>query len=146
MVWAILISGVDAGFVECRLGGQPGFPLEAVHDDGAFAAVKVARKVGVRFYFVEIRDQLLKVPLIVALRSPGVVVLGHPSQEDLTVDGAGAAGDLASRDHHRPSLVRRLADELPVVVAGHDVRLGGVAEFHFVGQVIEVRVVFPRFQ
>ena len=146
MVWAILISGVDAGFVERGLGGQPGFPLEAVHDYGAFAAVKVARKIGVRFYSVEIGNQLLKVPLIVALRSPRVVVLGHSPQEDLTVYGAGAAGDLATRHHHRPSLVRSLADELPVVVAGHDVRLGGVAEFHFVRQVIEVGVVFARFQ
>ena len=39
-----------------------------------------------------------------------------------------------------------LAPELPVVVAGHDVGGGGVAELNLVGQTLEFGVVRPGLQ
>ena len=106
----------------------------------------VAAVVGVCLNLAEVGEQVGVGPLAVAEGGPGVVVLGHAAQEDLAVDGAGPAGNLAPGHHHGWRLVGGPAGELPVVVAGHHVGFGGVAELHLFGQVLEVGVVGPRLQ
>ena len=39
-----------------------------------------------------------------------------------------------------------IARELPVMVAGHDVRFGGIAKLHFLGKLFKVRVIRASFK
>ena len=138
---------VAAGPEEGGLVGKQLLPLEAAGDDGPVGVVEViAGEVGVGLDAAQEGQELDEAPLVVAHLGPGVVVLGDAAQEHLAVDGAGAAGDLAPGDHHGRSGVGGLAPELPVVVAGHDVGGGGVAELDLVGQLLEVGVVAAGLQ
>ena len=133
---------VAAGLVEGGLVGQQLIALEASGDDGAVGVVEViAGEIGVSLDAAQEGEQLDVAPFVVAHLGPRVVVLGDAAEEDLAVDGAGAAGYLAAGNHHGRSSVGGLAPELPVVVAGHDVGGGGVAELDLVGQLLEVGVV-----
>ena len=138
---------VAAGGVEGGLVGQELLALEAAGDDGAVGVVEViAGEVGVGLDAAQEREQLDEAPFVVAHLGPGVVVLGDAAEEDLAVDGAGAAGDLAAGDHHGGCGFGGFAPELPVVVAGHDVGGGGVAELDLVGQLLELGVVRAGLQ
>ena len=138
---------VAAGLEEGGLVGQQFLALEASGDDGAVGVVEViAGEVGVGLDAPQEGQQLDEAPLVVAHLGPGVVVLRYSAQEHLAVDGAGAAGDLAAGHHHGWGGVGGLAPELPVVVAGHDVGGGGVAELDLVGKLLEIRVVAAGLQ
>src|SRR2546430_12335940 len=56
------------------------------------------------------RQHLGRSPPLIARGYPGIEVLGHAAQKDLTVDRARSAGDFAARYKHRLSLGRRSAD------------------------------------
>ena len=142
MVWALRKSSGPAGSLECCLVWIKLVLLEPAGDYGTLRAMKiVVWKVGVSLDLSEVLQQLWKAPLVIAHRSPGVIVLGHSPQEYLAVDGAGAAGDLAPGDHHRRGSLGGLTPELPIVVAGHDIGGSGVAEFHLIGQLLKLGVV-----
>src|SRR5262249_22046675 len=89
----------------------------------------------------KVGQQLLKAPLVVPHSRPRVVVFGHAAQEDLAVDGAGAARHLATRHQDWRRLVSASTDKLPIVTAGHDVDSGAVAVFDCFREWIEVRIV-----
>ena len=135
-----------AGGVECVLCRVPGLRLEAVAHDGAVGAVEIVGEVSVGLQLAEVGQAVGVAPFAVAHFGPRIVVLRHAAQEHLPVDGAGAAGDLAARHHHRRGALGGLADELPVVVADHDVDFSGVAELHLLRQTLEVGIVRPSLQ
>ena len=148
---AVVVVGMGeavgaGGVVESGLSREPLLALETAGDDGAVVAVEVVGEVGVRLQAAEAAQQVLEAPLVVAHGGPGVVVLGDAAQEHLAVDGAGAAGDFAAGNHDLGVLSGAVSGELPVVIAGHDVGGGGVAELHLIGQVLEVGVVGSGFQ
>ena len=146
MVGRIGVPSRSAGLVE-RLGGRvPGVTREAVHHDGPFRSVEIIAEISVGLYLPEIGQTVLEFPFGIAHLGPRVVVLGNSTEKDLPVDGAGASGDLASRNQHFRGLLRGFAGELPVMVADHDVDLGGVAELHLLGQLLKIRIVRSRFQ
>ena len=147
VVGTVGVAGGPGSVVEGLLGRHPVLALEAVHHYWAIAAMEiVAAVVRVRLNLAEIGQHVGVGPFVVAEGCPGIVVLGHAPQEYLAVDGAGPAGNLAPGHHHRRGLVGGPADELPVMVAGHHVGLGGVAELHLLGQILEVRIVGPGLQ
>ena len=106
---------VEAGVVEGYLVGEQVFELVAAGDDGAVAAVEVVMEVHVGFELAVVWQDVLEAPLVVAHRDPAVEVVGYGAEEDLSVDGACAAHDLAARDVHGRGGVGRLAGEEPVV-------------------------------
>ena len=147
VVRAVWDADGPAGIVKRLLVGQGLIGLEPAHDYGTVGVVEVvAAEVGVGLDHAEVLQQVLEAPLVVAQSGPGVVVLGNAPQEDLAVDGAGAAGDLAPGHQHRFGMFGGLAGELPVVVAGHYVGAGGVAELDLFRQMLEVGVVRPGFE
>ena len=146
VVWAVGEALGPAGVVEGLLVRTPRLSPEPVRHYRAVGAMEVVVECGVGLQPAKIGQQLVEAPLIVAQGGPAIVVLGDPSQEDLAVDGAGAARDLAPGDQHRLRGLGGFADEVPVVVAGHDVGGGGVAILQLVGEALEVRVVGPRLQ
>ena len=141
-------AGVDAGVVEGNLVGQQVFELVALGDDGAVAAVEVVLIVHVGFELAEVGEDVLVAPLVVAERNPVVEVVGYGAEEDLSVDGAGAAHDLAARDVHRRGGVGRLAREEPVVAVFdvEEVGAGAESELDVVGHAVEVGVVGAGFE
>src|SRR5262249_31208057 len=133
--WVVVVStigetGSTTRLIESDLAREPGVAREPVSDDGATIAMECIGEILVIFQLAKVGEQLLESPLIVPHGSAGVRILRHPTQEDLAVDGAGTARYLATRHQHLRGLVRGLADELPVVVAGHDVDFGGIAVLH----------------
>ena len=138
---------VYAGVVEPCLRRQPCLALEAVAYNRPLSAVKVVGEVGVRLKLAEKGQHILELPVIVAISSPVVEVVCLAAQEDLSVDRAGAARNLAARHEHRLGDVIALAYELPVVVVTHhDVRAGCITELQFLRQHIEVRIVRSSLQ
>ena len=145
-IGAIVVVGMGEtvgadGVVEGRLSRQPILALEASGDDGTVVAVEVVGEIGVGLQAAETAQQVREAPLVIAHGGPTVVVLGDAPQEHLAVDGAGTAGDLATGHHDLGVFRGAVPGELPVVVAGHHVGGGGVAELHLVGQVVEVGVI-----
>src|SRR5215813_13225204 len=123
MVWTLRKSCRSTGVVEGLLVWQPLVSLKASDNDRTVGAMKVAvAKVRIRLNLAEILKAMLKVPLIVAHRSPTVIIFRHTAQKHLAVDGTRSARHLAPRHHHLRRLVGRFADELPVMVTDHDVR------------------------
>ena len=121
--------------------------LEPAGDYGALRAVEIiVGEVSVGLDLPEIGEALGEAPLVVTHGRPRVVVLRYTPQEDLAVDGAGAAGNLASWHHHGGRSLGGLAPELPVVVAGHDVCCRGVPKFHFIWQLLKLRIVWAGLQ
>ena len=108
--------GGDAGPVEGGLNGQPRLPGVPPHRNGAVGAVEVAANVGVGLQLSKEGQDVDVRPFVVALGGPIVVVLRRAPQENLVVDGAGAAHHLAARHRSRAALLGRgLTDERPVV-------------------------------
>src|SRR5215472_6037015 len=149
--WMVVVRtiGEPSGatrLVEGDLAREPGIARKPVGDDGASIAMKCIGEILVIFQLTKVREQLLKSPLIVAHGSPGVIVLRHPAQEDLAIDGAGTTRHLATRHQHLWGLVRSLADKLPVVIAGHDVDFGSIAVLHLFWQVLDIGIIWPCLQ
>ncbi len=72
-------------------------------------------EVHVGFELAVVWEDVFEAPLVVAHGDPAVEVFGYGAEEDLPVDGACAAHDLAARDVHRRGSVGCLAGEEPVV-------------------------------
>ena len=140
----------EASFETCLIEGfgstSPRFRLAAVADYRAVGAVKVVGIGCVGFQLAEVRQRLLKAPLVVAPFCPRIVILRNAAQEYLAVDGAGTARDLAAWDKHGLCFVGGPSRELPVVVAGHNVGGRGVAVLHFLRQAVQVWIVWPCLQ
>src|SRR5918996_4511616 len=137
---------------------MPVFPFGMVDKDGAFSPVKVVVEVDVSLDFMEVREHLLKAPLIIAHGGPGVEVLGYPPIESRGVDGAGPSSDLASGNRHRWRQVGGPGNELPVVGAGQKgywmagrspqgcAGTGVKAKLEFIGQALKFWVIGPGLQ
>ena len=108
--------------------------------------MEVVGEVGVGLQLAEVGQGLLESPLVVPHGRPVVEVFGNAPEEDLHVDGAGAAGDLAPGDVHRLGDLGGLGDEVPVVLAGGDVGTGGVPVPDLLRQAVEVRNVRAGLQ
>src|SRR4030095_4323423 len=81
MVWTLRTSCRSTGFVEGPLVWQPLVSLKASDNDRTVGAMKVAvTEVRVRLNLAEILKAMLKVPLIVAYRSPCVIIFRHAAQ------------------------------------------------------------------
>ena len=105
-----------------------------------------AAELGVGLQLAEVVEQVLVAPLVVALGSPGIEVLGYTTQENLPVDGAAASGYLAPGNLKFAAGVSAAATEIPVVVMGNHIDARGEAELDFLGQMLEIGVVRPGFQ
>src|SRR5262245_17123588 len=122
MVWTVWKSCCPTGVIEGLLVWQPLVRLKASDNDQTVSTVKIAvTEVRVRLNLAEIFKAMLKMPLIVAHRSPCVIIFRHAAQEHLAIDGTRASSHLAPRHHHLRRLVGRFANELPVMVTNHDV-------------------------
>ena len=119
---------------------------EPARDDRAFGAVEVAAEICVCLQLSEEGQHLLVGPLVISERGPAIVVLRHSPEEYLPVDRARTAGDTSSRHHHRLRDRTRLTPELPVVVAGHNVRARRIAHSDLFREAVDVRVVRTGFQ
>ena len=141
-------ASLDAGVVKGDLVGEQVFELVALGDDGAVAAVEVVLEVQVGFELAIVWQDILEAPLIVAEGDPVVEVVGDGAEEDLSVDGAGAAHDLAAWDVHRRGGIGRLAGEEPVVAVFdvEEVRACAKPELDVVWHVVEVGVVCAGFE
>src|SRR4030095_1428528 len=113
--------------IESNLAREPGVARESVSDDRASIAMEFIGEILVIFQLAKVGEEFLEAPLIVAHGGPGVIILRHPAQEDLAIDGAGTTRHLATWHQHLRGLICCLADKLPVVVTGHDVDFGGIA-------------------
>ena len=140
-------SDTHAGIIESCGNRNPLFFLEPPDREGALIAVEVvAGVVPVVFHLAEIGQAAGEGPLIVAQRGPVVVVLRHAAEDDLAVDGAGAAGGLPSRNDHWLGL-GRVGDASKVPTVGTVGRAPDVvAAFQVIRQVLELRVVWACFQ
>ena len=151
VVGAVGLAPVAQGVVEGLLLGGAGLVTEAVHGDRPLGAVEVAVEVGVGLDPLQAGQDLLPGPLRVAGGGPAVVVLRDAAQEDLGVDGAGAAHQTAPGDVHVRVGVggaRPVAPAEAGVVAegpGPDARLA-VGPPHLRGQVLRVGEVGARLQ
>src|SRR5215831_15112175 len=142
MVWTLRKSCRSTGVVEGLLVWQPLVSLKASDNDRTVGAMKVAvTEVRVRLNLAEILKAMLKVPLIVAYRSPCVIIFRHAAQEHLAIDGTRATRHLAPRHHHLRRLIGRFADELPVMVTDHDVCSGSIAVLHLIRQLLQGRII-----
>ena len=138
----LVVASCDGRDVEGLLQGQPGLALVAADGNGAVEAVEVVDDVGVGLQLAEVGQALDEGPLVVAPLGPAVVVLGNAAQEDLAVDGAGAADDLAAGDDDVLGADGAApAGEGPVVGRAHLGRAGRVAELQIVGGLLEVSVI-----
>src|SRR4029453_15638041 len=142
MVWTVWKSCCPTGVVEGPLVWQPLVSLKASDNDRTVGAMKIAvTEVRVRLNLAEILKAMLKVPLIVAYRSPSAIIFRHAAQEPLAIDGTRSARHLAPRHHHLRRLIGRLANELPVMVTDHDVSGRGIAMFYLIWQLLQGRII-----
>src|SRR5215475_508717 len=142
MVWTVWKSCCPTGVIEGPLVWQPLISLKASDNDRTVGAMKIAvTEVRVRLNLAEILKAILKVPLIVAHRSPCVIIFRHAAQEDLAIDGTRSARHLAPRHHHLRRLVSCLANKLPVMVTDHDVGGCSIAMLHLIWQLLQGRII-----
>src|SRR5262245_41896735 len=142
MVWTVRNAGGPTVIVAGSLIWQPLFSLKASDNECTVGIMKVAStEVIIRLNLAEILKAMLKVPLIVAHRSPGVIILRHAAQEHLAIDGTRSARHLAPRHHHLRRLVGRFADELPVMVTDHNIGGRGIAVLHLIWQLLQGRII-----
>src|SRR2546421_11543920 len=133
MVWTLRKSCRPTGVVEGPLVWQPLIALKASDNDRPVGAMKVAvTEVRVRLDLAEILEAMLKVPRIVAHRSPCVVIFRYAAQEHLAIDGTRSTRHLAPRHHHLRRLVGRLANKLPVMVTDHNIGGRSIAVLHLI--------------
>src|SRR5215475_2740761 len=112
MIWTVWKSCRPTGVVEGQLVWQPLISLKASDNDRTVGAVKIAvTEVRVRLNLAKILKAMLEVPLIVAHRSPCVIIFRHAAQEHLAIDSTRSARHLAPRHHHLRRLVGCFANE-----------------------------------
>ena len=146
-VGKIVVRAVGDSFGAARLEkrplvGQPVLGLEPVDDYWPVGVMEVVgAEIGIGFNHPQVLEQVGERPLVVSLGGPGIVVLGHPAEKHLPIDGAGPAGNLAAGHHHGRRSGGPPARKLPVVVARHDIGGGCVTELDLVGQLFEVGVI-----
>src|SRR5712692_681599 len=86
MVRTLWKSCRPARVVEGPLVRQPLVSWKASDNDRTLRAMEVVvAEVGVRLDLAEVLETMLKVPLLVALRSPLVIIFWHAAQEDLAI-------------------------------------------------------------
>ena len=141
------IPGRPRGLHESLLERQPVLALVAAHRDGPFVAVEVVGDVQVRFHLAEEGEDVDEGPFVVSFGGPAVVVFGDSPQQDLAVNGAGAADHLSPGCRYHLGLVgRTLGPPRPVVGSALGGRVRLVAVLEVVGIVFVVGIVRSRFQ
>ena len=100
----------------------------------------------------EVRHEFRERPLVVAPRSPIIVVFGQSSEKNLSVHGAGATDEFSSGDVHFGIEVVRPGGEVPIVFAvlaesaSPDVAVEPISKFDLHGEVFNVRIVWTGFE
>ena len=87
---------------------------------------------------LEIGEDLFEGPFVVACLGPEVKVLPFATEEVGAVDGAGAAGDSAARNHGGYGLVCSAGLEVPEVMAFEDGGSGAVEVFELGRKAVQV--------
>jgi hypothetical protein len=141
------VTAFQAGRLERILQRQPVLRLMAAHWHRAFRTVEIVLYIGIGLQLPKKWQKVDVAPLVVTPFSPPVVILGDTAQENLAVDGAGAAHHLSPGHGDLVGLGRSGgADERPVMRRAHLGCGWTVAVFYVVGKSVEVRVVRSRFK
>ena len=131
----------DTRFAEGPLYRRLRVGLSAPHRDGAIRPVKVVMDVQVVLHLAKERQHLGIGPLIIAHGGPVVIVLGQPALHGLAVDG-GPTPDHFPLCHVDFALfLGGHPSQGPVVLRLGGLGVAGVAVFHLVRDVVEVRVI-----
>jgi hypothetical protein len=119
-------------------------PLIATDGDGAVGAVYVTLEIQIRLHLQKVREDLSEGPLFVTSGHPVIVVLGEAAEDDLTIDGAGTASDLPTRDGDG---LRLLWSRSPHIAPGMGTK-GGLQEIvpslEVVRQAVELWIIGSR--
>ena len=145
-VGVIGVAALHGRRVEGFLHVGPGLVFTAHDGDRPVAAVEVVLDVEVGFGLAEEGEHSGVGPLLVAEGLPALEVLGQAAQVHLSVDGAGAADDLALGDVDLALLVVDDAAEVPGHRGADGFALAGVAVAHRVWEVIGVGIVLSGLE
>src|SRR5919108_4313058 len=119
---------------------EPLLPLIAAHGDRTTGTVEVPPIIQVVFHLTEVGQDLEKGPLIIAPGRPVVIVLRDAAVEDLPIDGAGAAGRLAT-GYRQTRLLRgdgrHVCPAMGTISRQPDI----VAQLEVIREMLEVRII-----